>query len=137
VPESSISQLVPPPVLFGRINVLTLEDGEPGDKQSLSLNWSRSSFGATVRATRYGSTLFPGSNATLDHRDSAAVLLDVEGRFNFGEHVRVSIGADNLLDEYPDPFVPALNTTGNAPFSNYSAFGRSGRFVYGRMSYLF
>ena len=37
----------------------------------------------------------------------------------------------------PENFTPALNTTGNAPFSNYSPFGRSGRFVYGRMSYLF
>jgi iron complex outermembrane receptor protein len=29
------------------------------------------------------------------------------------------------------------NGTGNTPFSNFSPFGRSGRFVYGRLSYNF
>jgi iron complex outermembrane recepter protein len=64
-------------------------------------------------------------------------LLDLEARFGLWDSLRVAIGADNVLDEYPDRTVPALNTTGNTPFSNYSAFGRSGRFVYGRLTYEF
>jgi iron complex outermembrane receptor protein len=50
------------------------------------------------------------------------------------EKVRVSVGADNILDEYPTRTPPSLNTTSNTPFSNYSPFGRSGRYVYGRVS---
>jgi iron complex outermembrane receptor protein len=46
----------------------------------------------------------------------------------------VSVGADNILDEYPTRTPPSLNTTSNTPFSNYSPFGRSGRYVYGRVS---
>jgi iron complex outermembrane receptor protein len=42
-----------------------------------------------------------------------------------------------VFDEYPEPLPTALNTTGNAPFSNYSPFGRSGRFVYGRIGLSF
>jgi iron complex outermembrane receptor protein len=30
-----------------------------------------------------------------------------------------------------------LNGTGNTPFSNYSPFGRSGRFLYARVNYSF
>jgi iron complex outermembrane recepter protein len=40
-----------------------------------------------------------------------------------------------VFDQYPDPFPASLNTTGNAPFSNYSPFGRSGRYVYARLNY--
>ena len=51
--------------------------------------------------------------------------------------LNVAVGAENLFDEYPDEFTSARNTTGNTPFSNYAPFGRSGRFIYGRMSISF
>ena len=47
------------------------------------------------------------------------------------------MGADNVTDVYPDPLPPTLNTTGATAFSNYSPFGRSGRFIYGRVSFNF
>jgi iron complex outermembrane receptor protein len=50
------------------------------------------------------------------------------------ERIRIAVGAENLTDEYPDAFPVARNTTGNTPFSNYSPFGRSGRFAYGRLT---
>lgn len=48
--------------------------------------------------------------------------------------VRVSVGAGNVFDEYPTRAPAELNSTSNTPFSNYSPFGRSGRYVYGRVS---
>ena len=63
--------------------------------------------------------------------------MDLEGRFDVTDNIRIAVGADNLLDEYPDENPPALNTTGTTAFSNYSPFGRSGRFVYGRLTYNF
>ena len=44
--------------------------------------------------------------------------------------VTLAVGADNILDEYPDAAPIGLNGTGNTPFSTYSPFGYSGRFVY-------
>ena len=46
-------------------------------------------------------------------------------------------GMVKVLDEFPDPFPVARNSTGNTPFSNYSPFGRSGRYLYGRVSFGF
>jgi iron complex outermembrane receptor protein len=63
--------------------------------------------------------------------------VDLEARIDVVEHLRFAIGADNLFDKYPEPFPPVLNSTGNAPFSNYAPFGRSGRFLYGRLTYSF
>ena len=96
---------------------------------------------------RYGEVFSPDSAATFatvaagtrpnDITLGAKTLVDLEGRFDITESIRVAIGAENLLDEYPDPNTPNANPTGTTSFSNYSPFGRSGRFVYGRLSYKF
>ncbi|WP_426174674.1 TonB-dependent receptor plug domain-containing protein [Massilia sp. TWR1-2-2] len=134
---AALSSFNPAPVLFGRVNVLTFEKGTPKNKLSANLNWKLGQWGATARATRYGEAIAPGTTAALDFTLSAKTLVDLEARYAVSSKMNVAIGADNLFDVYPDAFPPALNTTGAAMFSNYSPFGRSGRFVYARASYSF
>jgi iron complex outermembrane receptor protein len=140
---SQLGALNPAPVLFSRVNVLTFEEGWPDSKVSAAVNWTLDRWGATLRATRYGETLFPSTlGAGADFRDPAATLVDLEARAGFGDHVKVAIGADNVLDKYPKPFPPTqnglnINATGTQSFSNYSPFGRSGRFIYARLGYTF
>ncbi|HUG03856.1 MAG TPA: TonB-dependent receptor [Steroidobacteraceae bacterium] len=135
LPETApLSALDPPPPLFARINILTFEDGNPEDKFAAIIGWTLGRFGATFRATRYGEALDPGTSAALDFRIGAETLVDLEGRFDLTDRIRIAVGAENLTDEYPDPFQVARNATGNTPYSNYSPFGRSGRLVYGRLS---
>jgi iron complex outermembrane receptor protein len=137
VPQTAqLSALSPAPVLFDRINVLTFEEGTPKDKFSLNVDWEYGLVGATFRATRYGDVLSPGTSAANDLVLDAATLIDIEGRLDlFDTGVRLAIGADNVTDEYPTQTPASLNGTSNTPFSNYSPFGRSGRFVYARLSY--
>ena len=135
VPQTAqLAALNPAPVLFDRVNVLTFEQGTPDSKVTGSVDWSMGPFGATVRATRYGEVLSPGTTAATDFTLKAKTLVDLEGRWDVTEKVRVSLGADNLFDEYPSALPPALNSTSNTPYSNYSPFGRSGRYVYGRVA---
>ena len=129
------SSAVPP--LFGRINVLTFEEGNPKNKFAANLNWSRGPIAATLRATRYGEVFVPGGTPATDFNLGAKTLTDLEVRYDINEMVRLAVGADNVTDEYPDALPASLNSTGNTPYSNYSPFGRSGRFVYGRMSVKF
>ncbi len=136
-PSAALAQIyspATPPPLFGRINVLTFEEGNPEDKYAAIVGWTLGRFGATFRATRYGEALDPGTSELLDFRIGAETLVDLEARFDLTEKIRIAVGAENLTDEYPDPFQVARNGTGNTPYSNYSPFGRSGRFVYGRLS---
>lgn len=138
VPRTAqVAAINPAPRLFDRINVLTFEEGTPKDKYTAAVNWTLQRFGATVRATRYGDVLFPGAVPANDIVLDAKTLLDMELRFEFTDHVRASIGADNLLDEYSNELPPRLNATGTQSFSNYSPFGRSGRFVFGKLNYNF
>jgi len=137
VPQVSLAGLTPPPVLFDHLNILTFEEGTPEDKYTATVNWALARFGVTVRATRYGDVLAPGVTAASDFLMTAKTLVDLEARFDITDHVRAGLGADNLTDEYPDANPPALNPSGTQSFNNYSPFGRSGRFVYGKVSYRF
>jgi len=125
-----LSALSPAPTLFGRVNVLTLEEGAPKDKFTGQLNWEHGPFEATFRAVRYGEVLVPQSNAANDYTLSPKTLIDLEARYTWNDLVTIAVGADNLLDEYPDAAPVGQNGTGNVPFSTYSPFGYSGRFVY-------
>jgi iron complex outermembrane receptor protein len=148
VPRTApLAALNPPPILFDRVNVLTLEEGDPKNKFIATANWSLGPWGATLRAIRYGNVLSPDTAATYgsvaagtranDVVLHAKTLVDLEGRFAFAHHLNLALGAENLFDQYPDSNPPVVNTTGTTAFSNYSPFGRSGRFVYGRLSYDF
>jgi iron complex outermembrane receptor protein len=135
VPQTEeLGALDPPPVLFGRVNVLTFEEGTPSDRLSGVVNWQLDRWAATARLTRYGEALDPGTEAALDFELGPKTLLDLEARVEITSRLRLALGAENLLDEYPDAFPAGRNATGNAPFSNYSPFGRSGRYVYGRVT---
>ncbi len=136
-PSEALGQIyapAAPPPLFGRVNVLTFEDGTPQDKFAAVVNWNLGGLGATLRATRYGEALDPGTSAPLDFTLGSQTLIDLEARFEFAKRFKVAIGAENITDEYPDEFAVNRNGTGNTPFSNYSPFGRSGRFIYGRLT---
>jgi len=109
-------------------------------------NWTLNRFGATLRATRYGEALSPDTATGATFAGVAAgfrandvilhskTLVDLEGRVTLFDRFKVAIGAENLFDQYPDSNPAAVNGTGTAAFSNYSPFGRSGRFLYSRVS---
>jgi iron complex outermembrane receptor protein len=134
---AQLSALNPAPSLFDRVNVLTLEKGQPKNKLSASMNWKLGQWGSTVRATRYGEVLSPGTTPAFDFTIGAKTVVDLELRYALTKSLNLALGADNLFDAYPETLPPALNTTGNTPFSNYAPFGRSGRFIYARASYGF
>lgn len=132
-----LSALDPAPVLFGRINVLTFEKGNPRNKLGLATDWSLGRWGATFRANHYGRVLDPGTSQALDVTLSAKTVVDFEARYHFTDAMLFALGADNVFDAYPDAFPIDRNATGNTPYSNYSPFGRSGRFIYARIAYDF
>ena len=125
--------------LFGRINVITFEQGQPDNKQSLMINWDQQTgfglFGATAKATHYGKVVEPQPTAPLDVMLGSAVVVDLELHTRFGQGFTAAIGADNLLDKYPTKTPIAVNTTGATSYSRYAPFGFNGRFLYARLGY--
>ena len=137
--------------LFARPESFRLTDGQPANKLNLGLEWELAPFGASLRANRFGSVFLPiGSNNDLTIAKGAAPgdvtltpkwVVDLEARYTLMERIQLAVGANNLLDEYPDrlPFgvVGGFNFGQNQaflPYSSQSPFGFSGRFLYGRVS---
>ncbi len=136
--------------LFARPESFRLTDGQPSNKLNIGLDWEAGKFGLTARGNRYGSVFLPGPSLDItipkgsapgDITLSPKWVMDLEVRFNPVEAVQLAVGANNLLDEYPDrlPFgtVNGFNFGLNnsfLPYSSQSPFGFSGRFVYGRVS---
>jgi len=134
---AQLAALSPAPILFDRVNVLTLEQGQPKNKITASANWKLNQWGVTARATRYGKVLAPGTTAANDFWMGEHTIVDLEGRIALTKKLSLALGADNLFDQYSETLPFTLNTTNNTPFSNYTPFGNSGRYIYARASYTF
>jgi iron complex outermembrane receptor protein len=134
---SQVAALNPAPVLFGRVNVLTLEKGQPQNKIVASMNWKLAQWGVTTRATRYGKVLVPQALAVNDVWINPHTIVDLEARYAVTPKLTVALGADNVFDQYSETLPFNVNTTNNVPFSTYTAFGNNGRYVYARATYSF
>jgi iron complex outermembrane receptor protein len=138
VTRTPSTSVLPTPVsLFARQATLRFEEGTPERKLTLQGDWSKNQWGATLRTTLYDNVLSPGSAAdgSGDWRTGAQGIVDLEARYRFDAGLTVSLGADNLFDQYPDQVPPNLNTSGGNPWSSFSPFGFNGRFLYGRVAY--
>jgi iron complex outermembrane receptor protein len=127
--------------LFGRLEQLRFEKGQPKTKTNLAMNWLYDELGATLRFTRFGETLDPGSTEVTDEIVDSAWITDIELRYDFNDWLQLAAGANNLFDKMPNvsPTGALPDGSGNfsifndiLPFSSFSPFGFNGRFIYAR-----
>jgi iron complex outermembrane receptor protein len=135
-PTTAQTVLPNPVSLFARQATLRFEEGTPKWKVNLQGDWSLENWGATLRTTFYGDVNNAGTLAdgSADVHTGSRGIVDAEVRYTFPHQVVVSLGADNLFDQYPRQVVPNLDTTGAGPFTSFSPYGYNGRFVYGRIA---
>lgn len=133
-PATESGVLPTPTSLFGRQAVARFEEGSPPWKVVFQTDWQAERLGGTVRLTGYGDVLAAGASEATDLQLGDALVADFEARYRISDNVIVSVGADNVLDQYPRQSLTANNTTGAFPFSNFSPYGFNGRFVYGRIA---
>ncbi len=128
-----------------RIN--TLERGLPKTRWNFTVNHDAGSWSLMGRLNYIGSfwDSEDGRNAAdLDAVDKSwlypayggKVLLDLELGVPLGEHVSLAVGAENLLNTYPDVNMYGAQTVGNQ-YGQFSPFGFNGSFYYTRLSYSF
>jgi iron complex outermembrane recepter protein len=131
---TSTSVLAPAPTLFNRQRILTFEEGTPDTKIAGSVDWDLGSWSASARATYYASVTQPGTTPAGDLFTGDKTVVDLSGSYQVTDRVGLTLGVDNVFDEYPD-FTPAsLNSNGVLGFPFYSPFGFNGRYAYARVS---
>ncbi|MBA3672572.1 MAG: TonB-dependent receptor [Gemmatimonadaceae bacterium] len=138
---------------YGRVERIRVERGQPRDNIILSANYNQRGFGGLLRSQRFGKVTTAGSAATdtLDQTFRAKWITDANLSYSFKRIYTLSIGADNLLDVYPDrnntpgnPLngpngSPGDGTSGNGnvgifPYNGISPFGFNGRYLYTKLS---
>ncbi|MFW6412999.1 MAG: TonB-dependent receptor plug domain-containing protein [Oceanicaulis sp.] len=133
------SEVLPGVALFARREIARFEDGQPDSKLIASADWERDAFSGFVRATRYGELTDSATDPAGDEVLSAKTLVDAEVTARVADGLALSFGANNLFDEYPDTTAadPRLDSTFGRifPFSGFSPFGFSGRYLYARARY--
>jgi iron complex outermembrane receptor protein len=116
---------------FDRAEQSRVELANPKNKVSISANYAFKKFGAMARATRFGEVSTWNLNPQLDETYEAKVVTDASVSYSILPQVRVTIGANNLFDVYPDKL--KWFREGNGDKSNiYYANTSEGRFVYSR-----
>ena len=125
--------------------IATLEQGLPNTRWNFNVNHAADRWRLMARISYFGAywDSEDGRNANdlgevaeswLYPPYSGKALLDVELGIPFGGGAELAIGAENLLNAYPDvnPFGP--RTVGNA-YGQFSPFGFNGAYYYTRISY--
>ncbi|CAL4867506.1 Vitamin B12 transporter BtuB [Asticcacaulis sp. MM231] len=133
------SPLNPQPVLFARVRQVILTNSSPEDKATLAVDWTKGQWIVNGRATYYGDVIDPNADIAKDIHSGDHTLVDLSASYRFGTGTTVTLGADNLFDEYPNKTRADLNVTsgngvGALAFTRFSPFGFNGRYLYAKLS---
>jgi iron complex outermembrane receptor protein len=124
---------------FGRGAENRLEDSVPRQKGNAAVRYSLEGLSALVRANYYGSVRYRPDLALNDEFFGAKVLFDVDLGYAITKQVTLSVGADNLLNTFPDKQKKDANISfGRFIYSrNVSQFGQNGGFYYAKLDLTF
>ena len=124
------------PQVLGEQEINVLETAAPKDKVILQGVWSSGGRWSLLgRLTRFGKTVrdFDFGGGFPDAQTHSDVWsLDVEVGFEPRDNWHIAIGAENILDEYPDLSSADNNFFGHLPYDIFPAIGMNGAFLYAR-----
>ena len=127
-------------VLFGVEERNTLETASPDDKLILTARLTSERWSILARGTRWGEAkrVFNfGGGFEPEQTYGSEWGMDLDIEFAVTERFAVAIGANNVLDEYPDLSSSDINFFGNLPYDVLQPVTFNGAFYYLRTTYTF
>ena len=120
------------PDILDDLRLRELEENLPKQRGNLTLTQALTDrLSGLGRASYYGEWY----DSEDDQTYSGKVLFDLETSISFGDGMSaLAIGAQNILNTYPDEHEKAADRTGNQ-YSQFSPFGFGGAFWYVKYSY--
>lgn len=124
---------------FGRLAQNRLEDSVPHIKATAAARYRYAGATALLRANYYGKVYYKPDDPANDETFGAKTLFDVVLGYQFTKSMMLSVGADNLLNTFPDKQTKDANISfGRFIYSrNVSQFGENGGFYYLKMELTF
>ncbi len=123
-------------MLFDRIEERRLECGQPNDSLRLGSGWNRQRLNVNLTLARYGEFCSFTQNPADDQEYSPKWLTDLEASYDVAGY-RLSVGAQNLFDVFPDRNSTVNSFNGIQTFPSQSPFGMNGRALYARIGRTF
>jgi iron complex outermembrane receptor protein len=161
--DTKVTKIAAPPPqltgasLFDLTSIGNLETTSPDYRFVLGALWTWDKLSVNLKETLYGpasrydsrtgcplTTGAPPPTCFKNEID-ATFITDLEISYQVIESVKLTIGANNLFNKYPDKLNPAYRDTfftGNAngyvtQYPTFSSFGINGGYYYGRVAYTF
>ena len=120
-------------VLLGRSNTVRYESSSPKENFQFSATLQKPTSTFMWKLNRWGEVTIPASTVEREQVLSAKWTVDTEYSFQLNSQVRMSLGVNNLLDQYPDKTIKRNSFNGIFQHSGYSPFGFHGRYIYTRL----
>ncbi|WP_426360526.1 TonB-dependent receptor plug domain-containing protein [Pseudocolwellia sp. HL-MZ19] len=137
---SELSALGDSYVVFSRREIARFEDGTPKNKLNLAAGWTLDELQVNLRATRYGEVIDSGTTVENDEVLDPNWIVDLDVSYALTDNLKISLGANNLFDEYPEDTISNIgqsNFNQIFPYSGFSSYSIDGRFLYTRLNYTF
>ena len=117
---------------FGVREQAFVKASAPPYKMNLTFDYNVGRFGALVRLVQFGHVLlYDYANEPNAYRDR--LTTDVALSYALTNQLRLSVGASNLFNEYPDFFNPQLTENGGA--WDAVQMGSNGRFMFAKLQF--
>ena len=120
--------------LLGRANTVRYESSTPKESFQLSATLQKPTSTFMWKLNRWGEVTIPAGTVQREQVLSGKWTVDTEYSFQVNSQVRLSLGINNLFDQYPDKTIKRNSFHGIFQHSGYSPFGFTGRYVYTRLN---
>ena len=120
---------------FGAREIAFLKASAPNSKLGLNLNYNYKKFDSGVAFTRFSKVVLV-DYAGMDNVYNAKIVSDLTLGYKLYKELKLSIGANNLLNVYPDKQDESGNTEAGGYFDAVQ-MGISGAYYYARLGFKF
>jgi iron complex outermembrane receptor protein len=144
--SAALAQIDPGLTLLTNESLFRIRNASPRNKLVLSADWQAAQWSLLARATRFGALKdfsyddeAPLEDGVHVQRFGAVWTLDLEAQYKLTRQLTLALGADNLLDRYPQRVRASNNATygGALPYNFINPIGVNGAYFYGRLRYTF
>jgi iron complex outermembrane receptor protein len=113
-----------------------LEEAVPRTKVNLTNSLTTGKFNIFLRNVYFGEVSEATNSMANQQNFSSKVVTDLSVGYKATENLTLTVGANNLLDMYPDRAIEANRSSGRFDWSRRSQqFGVGGRFLFARVSF--
>ena len=133
------SPIIPEALLFGRTQEVLVEEGQPREHHVLQGIWSKGKWEVTARENYFGGVAGQGFSPYFQWEGKW--LADLAVAYKFSDAIKLTVGGNNIFDEYPDKWDPQVGY----PFPQLGftygwetlPFGMNGGSYYARLDFRF